>query len=609
MVSNPPIKDNLNCFAGISVSRYKQISILLLVGLALFLRIHHLDHESLWMDEIRQTSYYGNSLSEIIDNAASQNQPPLDYWIGHFVYFLSSSDFAVRLPAALFGTASVVLLVMLISQISAWPIACGFGILSAFMPFNLYYSQEARPYAIAVFLFLCIYWTLNRFLSTVRKKKLIPASALLILSVIFLHSRALSPLVMTVCLILILVLWLLFDLKPTGTPAAEKNRMILIACGAFILALLFYLPSLKFILLNSKRMVSDTSLGLNVDRLIAAITKFDLMPIWRAYAVQSEPITYPLVFLVCLSPFFGWYLGLRRKNTIWVLTTLLLPSASILNLIIFQSKSSLPFRPAYVSYLLPLACILGAVSIQGLWTVSAKVRLVHIARSLMVILAALFAFQTLMSAIDYKTIKRKSDWRGVTTFLAENFDTRHLLIFDTFSHYGSWEPTFYGFPRYYRGRSPIASVDRIPFYASKMAALSLTPVFILFQWRKYFLTSRSPYPILSVPSPALETIDYKKICRDPGLICTEFTGFSLIQLRETSKNLAQDTYGIIEKLLFHSPQGSWNVELQLAAAALARAIQLEQWHDHLMQAEAMVSGEQLRKVKDVAEYIRRINPP
>ena len=561
------------------------------------------------MDEIRQTSYYANSLTEIIDNAASQSQPPLDYWIGHFVHFLSSGDFAVRLPAALFGTGSVFLLVMLISQISSWPVACGFGIIFALLPFNLYYSQEARPYAIAVFLFLCIFWTLNRFLSTYRKKKLITASALLFLSAIFLHSRALSPLVITVCLILILVLWLFFNLKPAGISATEKKRLIMLSCGAFILALLFYLPSLKIILIKSKRYVPDTSLGLNVDSFISAIIKFDLMPIWQAYVVQSEPITYPLLFLVCLSPFFGWCLGLHRKNAIWVLTTFLLPITSILNLIIFQSKSNMPFRPSYVSYLLPLACILGAVSIHGLWTLSAKVRFVHITRSFVLILAALFTLQTLISAIDYKTMKRKSDWRGVTEFLAENYDTQQILIFDSFSRYGSWEPTFYGFPRYYRGRSPIASIEQIPFYAPKMTVSSLTPILILFQWREYYLTPQSAYPILSARSPRLGSIDYKQICRDPGLLCTEFTGFSVIQLQENSNNLARDTYDITEKLLLHSPEGSWNVELHLAAAALARATQLDQWHYHLMQAEGMIHGKHFQKVKDIAEHIRKISPP
>ena len=141
------------------------------------------------MNEIRQTSYYTNALAELIDNAASQRQPPLDYWIGYFVHFISSSDFTVRLPAALFGTGSVFLLVMLISQISSWPVACAFGIMFAFLPFNLYYSQEARPYAIAVFLFLFIFKTLNSFLSAYRKKRLLPVLMLLFLGLSGIPNR------------------------------------------------------------------------------------------------------------------------------------------------------------------------------------------------------------------------------------------------------------------------------------------------------------------------------------------------------------------------------------------------------------------------------------
>jgi hypothetical protein len=325
------------------------------------------------------------------------------------------------------------------------------------------------------------------------------------------------------------------------------------------------------------------------------------MPIWQAYVVQSEPITYPLLFLVCLSPFLGWYLGLHRKNTIWVLTTLLLTIASLVNIAVFQSKTDMPFRPSYASYILPLACILGAISIQGLWNLSAKVRFAGIIRGFFLILAAVLVFQTFMSAINYKTMRRKSDWRGVTEFVAENYDSRHLLIFDSFSHYGSWEPTFYGFPRYYRGRSPIASIGRIPFYASQMPSLSQAPILILFQWRDYYLTSQSHYPILL---NGQTSIDYQKICRDPGLVCTEFTGFNLIQLQEKSNNLARDTYEIIEKLLLHSPKGSWNVELHLAAAALACTMQLDKCHTHLSQAEGMVHGPQRQKVRNIAERIR-----
>jgi hypothetical protein len=48
------------------------------------------------------------------------------------------------------------------------------------------------------------------------------------------------------------------------------------------------------------------------------------------------------------------------------------------------------------------------------------------------------------------------------------------------------------------------------------------------------------------------------------------------------------------------------VELHLAAAALARVIQLDQWNYHLMQAEGMIPSKNLRTVEDIAKKIRRL---
>jgi hypothetical protein len=204
-------------------------------------------------------------------------------------------------------------------------------------------------------------------------------------------------------------------------------------------------------------------------------------------------------------------------------------------------------------------------------------------------------------------MKRKSDWRGIAAFLTQNYDSRNILIFESFSHYGSWEPTFYGFPRYYRGRSPVVSIGRIPSHAHQMAALTHNPILIIFQWRDYYLTPHSAYPILSVPNPDMRSIDYSKICQDPFLRCTEFTGFSLIQLREKSNNLARDTYSVIERLLLHLPEGSWKVELHLAAAALARDINLNQSQNHLLEAESMTQGKMLQKVRETATLIRQLH--
>ncbi|MEN8261547.1 MAG: glycosyltransferase family 39 protein, partial [Pseudomonadota bacterium] len=137
---------------------HKGIGLALVTMLALVLRIHHLDYESLFMDELRQVSYYSNSFIEIVGNAATTQQPPLDYWIGHIFFYFSQSDFSARLPAALFGTGSVWLIIKLAARDTPWVIAVSIGLLMALSPYHIYFSQDARPYAISIFFllaFLC----------------------------------------------------------------------------------------------------------------------------------------------------------------------------------------------------------------------------------------------------------------------------------------------------------------------------------------------------------------------------------------------------------------------------------------------------------------------
>jgi 4-amino-4-deoxy-L-arabinose transferase-like glycosyltransferase len=582
----------------------KTLLILLAFGVALVIRLHHLDNESLWMDELRQVSYYPHSILKIIDDAASQSQPPLDYWIGHLVQFISTGDFAVRLPSALFGAGSVVLLMVLIAPVTSWQIALGFGLISALMPFNLYYSQEARPYAIAIFLFLCLLWALVNLLTGKQDKKFVNAIVLLFFSAAFLHSRSLFPLVITICLLAILMAWLLFLVKHEGMIIPALKSPFAFAAVALVLALGSYIPSLKLVLTKSGRYVSETSMGLNLENFLTAVTKCDLSPIWQAYVVQSEPLTYPLLLSACLAPFFAWQLGHGSKNVIALMAILLLPLAGLLNLFIFQAKSSMPFRPAYASYILPLVLILGSITFQGLWTLKAKIRYVRALRAGLMAITIIFFLQTVDAAKEYKYLPRKTDWGKVSGFLSESFDDQFVIIFDSLSPFGAWEPTLYGFPRYYRGHSPLESMARLPLLAHKMPPLTLEPVVVLFQWRDYFLTPQSRYPIMSVSGPDVKAIDYQGLCRDPLLICKEFTGFSIIRLKETSGNLARDSYTIIERLLLKIPEGSWLVELHLAAASLARAIQLDGWEDHLKHAEELSGAKSLPQLTKTANRIR-----
>jgi mannosyltransferase len=588
----------------------KIISALLLFFFALGIRVYDLADESLWMDELRQVSYYPHSFQQIIYDAASQSQPPLDYWIGHLVHYFAFSDFAVRLPSALFGAGSALMIVLIVSRISSWPVSLFFGLIMALLPFNLYYSQEARPYSIAVFLFLCVLWLLDKLLAC-RGKIFIKTVVLLLSSTVFLYSRTLFPLVIAVTLLLILAVWFGFLLKHQGAILKAQRKSILAACIALVCSIGLYIPCFKIVLSQSGRYVIENSMGFMIDKVTAAFLSFDFSQMWQAFVVQTEPITLPLLILTGCSYYFVWKSNPRDKNTIFQICTILLPAASILNLLVYQAKATLPFRPAYASYLVPLSLVLAAVSFQGLWDLTKATGYGKGKRAILLALAAVFLYQTGAAAIESKSIQRKPDWRGVSRHLSESFGPEHFLIFDSLSSYGKWEPTFYGFPRYYDGRSPLLSVARIPLVAKKMAQRSHQPVFILFHWLDYYLTSHSRYPILSVPESKMAKIDYDMLCHDPHLECTRFTGFTVVTVKETSGNLAKDTYTIVRSLCPQLPQDARLVELYLAAAGLGRFLGHQDWKDHLRQAESLAGAKNLGKIREIGQIIDEfsVSPP
>lgn len=131
------------------------ILVVALVLTAAGLRLHGLDRESLWVDEYRQVSTYALPFGQMIDSSFRlQRQTPLDYAIGWVVFRIHPSDFAMRLPAAIFGIAAVPVLYLLSRRLFSPQVALVAAAALAVSPLHLQYSQEARPYAIFVFFYL-----------------------------------------------------------------------------------------------------------------------------------------------------------------------------------------------------------------------------------------------------------------------------------------------------------------------------------------------------------------------------------------------------------------------------------------------------------------------
>jgi mannosyltransferase len=126
----------------------------LLFGVALALRLYRLGQNSLWVDEFASLVTARHPLSEIPGAALRGDafEPPFYFWLLHITISSGGeSESALRLLSAVAGALTVPLLIYLIRELthSGEAAALSAGLL-AISPLHLWYSQEARPYALLV---------------------------------------------------------------------------------------------------------------------------------------------------------------------------------------------------------------------------------------------------------------------------------------------------------------------------------------------------------------------------------------------------------------------------------------------------------------------------
>jgi mannosyltransferase len=124
----------------------------LLVGAVL--RFWHLGQQSLWADEFASLLTALPSPADIPAQALRNDafEPPLYFWLLHGVIHLAgSSEWALRLLSAVAGTLTIPVVWLLLRDLTGRATIAHTGVLLlATNPLHLWYSQEARPYALVV---------------------------------------------------------------------------------------------------------------------------------------------------------------------------------------------------------------------------------------------------------------------------------------------------------------------------------------------------------------------------------------------------------------------------------------------------------------------------
>ncbi len=144
-----------------------RLALLLILLLAFGLRVYHLDVQSLWYDEGVTARVAQMGAGELARWTANDIQPPFYYlllggWLRVFHPWPGNIAYLMRFFSAGFGLMLVGLMAVLARRL--WGRCAGLltALVVAISPLMVYYSQEARMYAMLLFLVtLAAYWVVR----------------------------------------------------------------------------------------------------------------------------------------------------------------------------------------------------------------------------------------------------------------------------------------------------------------------------------------------------------------------------------------------------------------------------------------------------------------
>ncbi len=223
----------------------------LLLVLAAYLRLRDLDRTSLWYDEAVSWHQSNGSLTALLEQVAQDNYPPLHnmvLWLA--IPVLGDWETALRFPSVLFGTLAVWLVYLLGKMLGDKPVGLLSAALLALSPFHIWYSTEARMYALLAACGLA-------FLLFILKVLKQPTGFLLagagLTGALFLYSHVYALLgfasVGLACAVMVL-----FDLR---WQERLKNSHAFAACLAMTASTLAFLPWLIILAIRAQSVAED----------------------------------------------------------------------------------------------------------------------------------------------------------------------------------------------------------------------------------------------------------------------------------------------------------------------------------------------------------------
>jgi mannosyltransferase len=128
-------------------------------------RAYRLGHQSLWADEVHTVINSDAPLLKVLTRPEpNPNTPTLYYLLIYAVLAIGNRESLLRLPSMVLGSLSILLLYFVLHRWLGKVVGIIGAMIMAVSPFHVWYSQEARPYALLVFLSLLSLWLVQQLL-------------------------------------------------------------------------------------------------------------------------------------------------------------------------------------------------------------------------------------------------------------------------------------------------------------------------------------------------------------------------------------------------------------------------------------------------------------
>lgn len=389
---------------------YKLILILIV---ALVARLINLN-QSFWLDEAAQLSESNRPISQLFDQSIVPH-PPLYRILMHFWLNINSSEIILRLPSVIFGVATVFLTYFMVKHLChIWKInpkksdfiSLGTALVLAINQYNVYYSQEFRPYALAGLL-----GTASTYFFLKRRWLWY-----FIISVSFIYTTYFAPFLLIVHFLY--NLWFIKDVKHT------------VLWIIFILAT--YIPYLPFILKQLQ------VLGFGMTKDVPGWSDAVSVPLYKVlplifFKFSFGRITFDNkyfygVFALALFLFYSFIIirvMIQQKQS--RMLTVLLAGPVILAFVV--SVFVPVIAPQRLIFCLPLLLLLYII---GLSTFKGKIRLV--------LFLSIIFLNIVSLSLYYRDPKfQREQWRQAVNYIEMDAQPRSLALFVFPQPFGPWD--------------------------------------------------------------------------------------------------------------------------------------------------------------------------